>query len=130
MDREARQGRGKCAICGQPAKWHASVKIGRTNQWQWLCEPHREAFDPDPAFDPHLGPDEASTVKAIFRQHGYSGDLMVIDESPYEVVFLVPAKTRVSLQRDLEARLGDLLHRMVHVAETSEAWSGQGHAVE
>jgi hypothetical protein len=43
MAREDRQGRGKCALCGQPAISRSWVKIGTDDQLLWLCEPHREA---------------------------------------------------------------------------------------
>ncbi|MEA2538459.1 MAG: hypothetical protein QOF11_2693 [Chloroflexota bacterium] len=46
MAREARQGRGKCGICGLPALWRSWVKIGTDDQFLWLCEPHRKELAP------------------------------------------------------------------------------------
>jgi hypothetical protein len=48
MAREEHQGRGKCAICGEPAMSINRVTVGTENQSQWLCEAHRKEFAPRP----------------------------------------------------------------------------------
>ena len=54
--RQARQGRGKCAICGEPALWRAWLKIGTNDQMEWLCEPHRKEFAPRDHAKPRPAP--------------------------------------------------------------------------
>ena len=38
--------RGRCYLCGDPAIWESWVKVGRHDERQWLCEPHRIEFAP------------------------------------------------------------------------------------
>jgi hypothetical protein len=83
------------------------------------------------ATDPHVSAEHVPHVHAIFRRHGYSGDLIVVDDSLDEAIFLVPPGARAAIEvRALETELQDLLHRKVWVTEMSDPWAGQGRSFE
>ncbi|MDO8483353.1 MAG: hypothetical protein Q7S35_00220 [Candidatus Limnocylindrales bacterium] len=65
-------------------------------------------------------------VRGLFKQFGYRGRLLVVDDQLDEVVFLVPASALLTIrQQDLCIALQRLLGRKVWIVDASPIWVGQ-----
>jgi hypothetical protein len=77
--------------------------------------------------DPRVPASYADAIRDLFRDHGYDGVLLVVDDlDPTEATFLVPDGALLTIREPaLSAALQALLGRKVWVIEASPRWTKQ-----
>jgi hypothetical protein len=77
-----------------------------------------------------LGASEVALVRRLFSAHGYSGELLVVDDQRDEAVFLIPADSLSMIREpDLSGALQDLLGRKVWIVEATPVWVRQARSL-
>jgi hypothetical protein len=65
-------------------------------------------------------------VRRLFRQFGFRGGLLVVDDQLDEAVFLLPVSALLAIRnRDLCEALQRLLGRKVWIVDASPIWASQ-----
>ena len=63
----------------------------------------------------------------LFRSHGYLGELLVVDDSGDESIFVIPRAALDPIPEALSTALQAVLRRKVWIVEDAPIWVRQAH---
>lgn len=72
-------------------------------------------------------PEARAEVHRLFESHGYHGELLVVDDSGDESIFVIPRAALDTIPDALATALQAVLRRKVWVVDDAPIWVSQAH---